>query len=213
VASEGFSAEQRIKVAGMFGWAKVRLVGTLVLSLLPGLLWGVPAQKKQNPDRPTLPDRMLGLPREDIEAYDSKAEPVARVTESLLRVNQTGWDLIHKYLPTLGTSSRGIEKEVHPEDAADGRFFARYANEDPSLSPMPLLCMIWSLSESQLSGRLKNLHDELVPAMTLEDYSAWNLDELRQAVDKWTQPATTAKGVKYRTPKIRLSFNPNNSRF
>ena len=190
----------------MVGWAKVRIAGTLVLSLLPGMAWGVPGQKKQNPDRPKLPYSMLGLHREDIDAYDSKAEPVARVTEALLRVNQTGWDLIHKYFPTLGTSPVGAEKKVHPEDPADRRFFASYANEDPSLSPMPLLCMIWSLPESQLSGPLKNLHDELVPTMALEDYPTWKLDELRKAVDKWTVPATTVKGVKYRTPKTNLSF-------
>jgi hypothetical protein len=102
----------------MVGWAKVRIAGTLVLSLLPGMAWGVPGQKKQNPDRPKLPYSMLGLHREDIDAYDSKAEPVARVTEALLRVNQTGWDLIHKYFPTLGTSPVGAEKKVHAEDPA-----------------------------------------------------------------------------------------------
>ena len=80
----------------MVGWAKVRIAGTLVLSLLPGMAWGVPGQEKQNPDRPTLAYQMLGLHCEDIDAYDSKAEPVARVTEAILRVNQTGWDLIHK---------------------------------------------------------------------------------------------------------------------
>jgi hypothetical protein len=192
----------------MVGWAKVRIAGTLVLSLLPGMAWGVPGQKKQNPDRPKLPYSMLGLHREDIDAYDSKAEPVARVTEALLRVNQTGWELIHKYFPTLGTSPVGAEKKVHPEDPADRRFFASYANEDPSLNPMPLLCMIWSLPESQLSGPLKNLHDELVPTMALEDYPTWKLDELRKAVDKLTVPATTVKGVKYRTPKTSLLFTP-----
>lgn len=190
----------------MVGWIKVRIVGTLILGLLAGSLWGVPAHKKQNPDRPTLPYSMLGLHREDIDAYDSKAEPVARVSEALLSVDQTGWGLIHKYYPTLGTSHEGPEKKVHPEDPADRRFFASYANEDPAFSPMPLLCMIWSLPESQLSGPLKNLHDELMPAMALEDYSVWKLDELRKAVDKLTDATATAKGVKYRTPKRRLSF-------
>ena len=190
----------------MVGWLKGRIAGTLVLGLLPSSLWGVPAQKKPNPDRPTLPYSMLGLHREDIEAYDSKAEPVARVSEALLRVDQTGWGLIHKYYPTLGTSHEGPEKKVHPEDPADRRFFASNANEDPAFSPMPLLCMIGSLPESQLSGPLKNLHDELVPAMALENYSIWKLDKLRQAVDELTDAAATVKGVKYRTPKRRLSF-------
>jgi hypothetical protein len=192
----------------MVGWVRVRIAGTLVLSLLPGVVWGVPAKKKQNPDRPTLPNRMLGPHREDIDAYDSKAEPVARVIEGLMRVNQTGWELIHKYFPTLGTSLAGPEKKVHPEDPADRRFFASFVNEDPALSPMPLLCMVWSLPESQLSGPLKNLHNELVPTMALEDYSTWKLDDLRKAVDKLTVPATTPKGVKYRTPKTSLSSMP-----
>ncbi len=157
----------------MLGWVRVRVAGALVLSLSCGWLWGVPSQKKENPDRPKLPYSMLGLHREDIDAYDSKAEPVARVTEALLVMNKTGWDLIHKYFPALGVSSVGTEKKVHPEDPADRRFFGNYANEDPILSPMPLLCMIWSLPESQLSGPLKSLHDELVPAMALQDFSAW----------------------------------------
>ncbi len=190
----------------MVGWPKIHVVESLVLVLLPGMVWGLPAQKKQDPDRPKLPYSMLGLHREDIDAYDSKAEPVARVTEALLKMNQTGWQLIHKYFPTLGVSSVETEKKVHPDDAADRRFFGNYTNEDPSLSPMPLLCMIWSLPESQLSGPLKNLHDELVAAMRLEDYSTWKLDDLRKATAALTETTSTIKSVKYRTPKTRLSF-------
>ena len=190
----------------MFVWVKVRIAGTLVLSILPGMVWGVPAQKKTNSERPRLPYNMLGLHREDIDAYDSKAEPAARASEALLAVNRIGWNMIHRYFPTLGTTHEGPEKKIHPEDPADRRFFASYANEDPAFSPMPLLCMIWSLPESQLSGPLKKLHDELVSAMALEDYSTWKPDELRTTVDKLTVPATTAKAVRYRTPKTRLSF-------
>ena len=190
----------------MVGWTKVRIASMLALSSLPASLWGVPAQKKPNPDRPTLPYSMLGLHREDIDAYDSKAEPVARVSEAILLENRTGWDLIHKYYPTLGTSREGPEKRVHPDDPADHRFFASFANEDPAFSPMPLLCMIGSLPESQLSGPLKSLHNELAPAIALEDYSSWKLDELRKAVDQLTDATATRKGVKYRTPKRRLSF-------
>ena len=190
----------------MLGWIKVRIAGMLIPILLPGVVWGVPAQKKPNPDRPTLPYSMLGPRRDDIDAYDSKAEPVARVNEALLSVDQTGWDLIHKYYPNLGTSREGPEKRVRPDDNAERRFFASFANEDPSFSPMPLLCMIWSLPGSQISGPLKNLHDELVPALALEDYSIWKLDELRKAVDKLTDATATVKGVKYRRPKGRLSF-------
>ena len=190
----------------MVGWIRVRVAGMLIAGLLPGVVWGVPAQKKPNPDRPTLPYSMLGPRRDDIDAYDSKAAPVARVSEALISVNQTGWELIHGYYPALGTSREGPEKRVHPDDPADHRFFASFANEDPSFSPMPLLCMIGSLPESQLSGPLKNLHNELAPAMALEDYSSWKLDELRKAVDKLTDATATRKGVKYRTPKRRLSF-------
>lgn len=190
----------------MFGWIKVSTAKLLVLGLLPGSVWGTPDQKKQNPDRPTLPYSMLGPRRDDVDAYDSKAEPVARATQALMKVNQTGWDLIHKYFPTLGISVAGLEKKVHPEDRADPRFFASFVNEDPAFSPIPLLCMVWSLPESQLSGPLKSLHDELMPAMALEDYSKWKLDELRRAVDKLTDTAATTKGVKYRLPKRRVSF-------
>src|ERR1035441_1242013 len=132
----------------MVGWLKGRIAGTLVLGLLPSSLWGVPAQKKPNPDRPTLPYSMLGLHREDIEAYDTKAEPVARVSEALLRVDQTGWGLIHKYSPTLGTSHEGPEKKVHPEDPADRRFFASNANEDLSFIPIPPLLLLCSIQFS-----------------------------------------------------------------
>jgi hypothetical protein len=190
----------------MVGWIKVRMAGMLALGLLPGSSWGAAAQKKKNPDRPTLPYVMLGPRRDDIDAYDSKAEPVARVSEALLKVDQTGWDLIHKYYPTLGTSREGPERRVHPDDPADRRFLASHANEDPNFSPVPLLCMVGSLPESQVSGPLKNLHDELVPAMAQEDYSTWKLDALRNAVDKLTDATATRKGVKYRTPKRRLSF-------
>jgi hypothetical protein len=99
-----------------------------------------------------------------------------------------------------------MEKRVHPDDAMDGRFFANDANEDAAFSPMPLLCVIWSLPASELSGRLKALHDQLAAAMTLEDYSTWKLDDLRNAVNSMTNSAKTTQGVKYRTPKPNLSF-------
>jgi hypothetical protein len=95
----------------MFGWIKVSIAGLLVLGLLLGSVWGVPAQKKQNPDRPTLPYSMLGPCRDDVDAYDSKAEPVARLTQALMKVNQTGWDLIHKYYPTFRYQRRRTRKE------------------------------------------------------------------------------------------------------
>jgi hypothetical protein len=63
------------------------------------------------------------------------------------------------------------EKKLHPGDPADARFLANFANEDPGYNPMPLLCMIWSLDESEVSGPLKKLRDQVAPAMTLEEYS------------------------------------------
>ncbi len=149
---------------------------------------------------------MMGLSRDELDAYDSKGEPVASTTASLTAVNYTGWELVHKYFPALGTSAEGTEKKVHPDDPMDGRFFADRLSEDASDSPMPLLCMVWSLPGSELAGRLRALHDELEPALELEDYSAWKLDALREAVSNMTDPAKTAQGVKYRRPKTRLSF-------
>ncbi len=164
---------------------------------------------------------MMGLQRQDIEAYDSKAEPVANATAALLAVNKTGWELIRRYFPSLGTPSAGAERlprtsdpELKPRDepdsnaqsSMDSHFVANYANEDAALSPIPLLCIVWSLPESEVSGRLKTLRQELTPAMMLDDYSVWKLNDLRKAVDGMTNPATTAQGVRYRTPKHDLSF-------
>lgn len=179
----------------------------LIAILLCGTLWAAPPQNsKKDPDRPTLPYGMLSPSREDLFIYDSKAEPVATVSGPLWVANRTGWELIRKYFPTLGTISEETAKKVHPGDPMDARFFGRVANEDVSLSPMPLLCMIWSLAENQVSGPLKNLRDELAPAMVLEDYSTWKSDQLRKAVEVLTEPGKTGKAVKYRRPKPRLSF-------
>ena len=71
---------------------------------------------------------------------------------------------------------------------------------------MPLLCMVWSLDESEVSGALEKLRRELATAMQLDNYSTWQLDALRKAADELTQPATSAQGVKYRAPKKNLSF-------
>lgn len=149
---------------------------------------------------------MMGLGHDELDAYDSKGEPVASATSALNAVNNTGWELIHKYFPALGTSPEGAEKRVHPDDPMDARIVAYRLSEDATDSPMPLLCAVWSLPDAGLSGRLKALHDELDPAMTLEDYSTWKLDALRTAVGDMTDPARTAQGVKYRRPKTKLSF-------
>jgi len=149
---------------------------------------------------------MLPASSLDFQMYDSLAEPVAAVSLSLRLVDRKGWEVIHKYFPILGTVSEGKEKRVHPADPTDSRFYGRRAEEDAALSPMPLLCMIWSLPASEVSGPLKKLHDEVAPAMMLEDYSNWKPDELGKAVDALTEPAKTNKGVRYRRPKPRLSF-------
>ncbi len=164
------------------------------------------SKEKKSGDRPRLPYNMMGLSRDELDAYDSKAEPVAGATAALIAVNNSGWELIHKYFPALGTSPEGAEKKIHPEDPMNARIVAYRLSEDATDSPMPLLCAVWSLPVSALSGRLKALHDELDPAMALEDYSTWKLDALRAAVSDLTDPAKTAQGVKYRRPKTKLSF-------
>ncbi len=179
----------------------------LVLILACGRILGLPPQKsKKQPDRPKLPYGMLSPSREDLAIYDSKAQPVATITGSLTTVNRTGWEMITKYFPALGTESPETEKRIHPEDPTDSRFFAHVANEAPALSPMPLLCMIWSLADADMSGPLKKLHDEVAPAMGVDDYSTWKLNDLRNAVNNWTEPARTPKGVKFRRAKPGLSF-------
>lgn len=149
---------------------------------------------------------MMGLGQDEIDAYNSKAEPIATTTAALVAVDRTGWDLIHKYFPGVGTAPGGSEKKVHPEDSMDARFYANYLNEDATFSPVPLLSAIWSMPGSELSGRLKSLHDELESALPVEDYSTWKLDALREAVNVMTAATKTAQGVKYRKPKASLSF-------
>ncbi len=181
-------------------------LGTLAISLAAGPASRALSPEDKNRDRPKLPYNMMGLQREEIEAYESKAEPVAAATAALVAVNRSGWEMIHKYFPAVGVDSTGPERKVHPDQPMDAHFFAAYASEDAVFSPMPLLCAVWSLPESELSGRLKALHDVLAPAMTLENYSEWKLDDLRNGVNKLTNPAKTAQGVKYRTPKPNLQF-------
>ena len=149
---------------------------------------------------------MMGLQRDDIDAYDSKSEPVAQATAALVAMNNAGWTVIRKYFPQLGNVSAGPERRVDPGKQTDNRFFAAYATEDVAFSPIPLLCMVWSLPEPELSGRLKAFHEEIAPAMVVEDYSTWTLDDLRKSIDSMTNPAKTVQGTKYRTPKSNLSF-------
>lgn len=173
---------------------------TLALPVMAG------SQKNKNSERPKLPYNMMGLDRGEIDAYDSKAEPVAEATAALVAMDRTGWDLVRKYYPGLGTDPDGLEKRVNPADPADGRFFARYANEDATFSPIPLLSAVASLPPAQLSGRLLALHNQAAQALPLNHDSQWTLDTVRQEVDSMTTAAKTAQGVKYRTPKTHLSF-------
>src|SRR5579863_2298965 len=104
-------------------------MGTLKTLAVLFLIFGVPGAASpadKNSDRPKLPYNMMGLRRQDIDAYESKAEPVAVATAALLALNQAGWDAIHKYFPALGTGSEGIEKRVHTDDRTDSRFSANY---------------------------------------------------------------------------------------
>jgi hypothetical protein len=186
--------------------AKSVSAGCVFIVGLPILLFAAPGQKKQDSERPTLPYQMLGLHQEDIDSYDSKAEPVAAATAATLTANRAGWQLVRKYFPDLGINAVEREWAAHPQDNEDRRFLAQYANEGPGFSPVPLLSMIWSLPSEKLSDGLKSLQEEVATASTLEDYSTWKLDELRKHVSDWTEPATTLKGVKYRRPKPRLTF-------
>lgn len=176
----------------------------LVLALTRPAIAG--SQTAKNSDRPKLPYNMMGLGHDELDAYDSKGEPVAAAAAALVAMDRTGWELIRKHYPALGIDSEGAKKAVNPQDPSDSRFYANYANEDATFSPVPLLSAIASLPPAQLSGHLLALHDEAAQAVVVDDYSQWQLAKLRQEVDSMTTAAKTVQGVKYRTPKARLSF-------
>jgi hypothetical protein len=141
----------------------------------------------------------------DIEAYDSKAEPVANVTSALVVMNLSGWQLLHKYLPRLnggGEPENGKARRT----LFDGRFEADHASEDALNSPVPLLSVVASLPDDELSGHLKALHRAVVEAIGEVNYSAWTTPRLRAAVDSLTSTAKTAKGVRYSRAKGNLSL-------
>ncbi len=164
------------------------------------------SQNSSQSERPKLPYNMMGLGHDEIDAYDSKAEPVADATAALVAMNRTGWELIHENFPRMGAESAGEAKRVHPEDPMDAHFFASYANEDATFSPIPLLSAIASLPASEVSVRLRTIHDEAVQAITPDSFSEWKLEDLRRRVESLTNAAKTTQGVKYRTPKSGLSF-------
>jgi hypothetical protein len=97
-------------------------------------------------ERPQLPRYFTALDPISAGVYDLKAEPVARILEAVRVMNLRGWETIRIYFPALGTFSEDAEPRVSPHDMDDRRFFARFANEDPGRSPMPLVSMILSLS-------------------------------------------------------------------
>jgi hypothetical protein len=157
-------------------------------------------------ERPQLPRYFTALDPISAGVYDLKAEPVARILEAVRVMNLRGWETIRIYFPALGTFSEDAEPRVSPHDMDDRRFFARFANEDPGRSPMPLVSMILSLSPAEVSGQLASLQEELLRATKLENYDNWKQDELRAEIEKLTQQQTTVRGVKYRAPKRQLTF-------
>lgn len=156
--------------------------------------------------RPTLPHKLSAPKPDDLDAYNNKAVPVANVTAALASVNFTGWKLLRKYFPALGTDSEAAKAKGHSAHSIAPEFFANYLSEDAMRSPVPLLSAIWSIPESQLSGSLKRLHEELQAAMLDEDYSKWSEFLLSEGVYELTYPARTVQGVEHRIPRTNLSF-------
>ena len=175
-----------------------------MLIALPSGAAALPNDKHS--DRPKLPYNMMGIGRDELDAYDSKAEPVAAATAALVAMNRTGWELIHKYFPRVSGVAADTETQAHPADSLDTRLQSNQFSEDAESSPIPLLSAVWSLPETELSGRLKGLHDEVAGAMPLENYSQWKLEQLRDTVNGLTDWTRTAQGTRYRKPKNNLSF-------
>ena len=113
---------------------------------------------------------------------------------------------ITKYYPELGKRSDDSSSSVNPTNPEDRRIHAKFVNEDPGRSPIPLVAMICSLDANEVSGRLKALRDELLETTRLEDYSTWTADRFTQAIRELTFVQTSEKGVKYRAAKRTLSF-------
>ena len=180
------------------------LVLTAAASFAALLVIAASADQKSS-DRPALPYGFIKLDPVATEAYDSKAEPVARVVTALDLTYRRGWETIEKYFPELGIPAER-EIPINPSDASDHRFAAQLATEDPGRSPTALVMMICSLDPSAVSGKLKSLRDELVDATNLPDYSMWTLHDLRHATDALTQERTNFAGVKYRAPRAGLSY-------
>ncbi len=182
------------------------VVSTLLVSfLLTGSALRAAAQSTKA-ERPQLPFGFTALSPVEVGIYDSKAEPSAEILQAINVMTLRGWETIRKYYPELGVVSENASRSVNPGDPEDRRFFAAFVTEDPGRSPMPLVSMICSLDASEVSGRLKELRDELLEAMRIEDYSTWPADRLGQSIHELTQVQTTEKGVKYRAPKRTLSF-------
>jgi len=76
--------------ARCFSCRRLINLGTLAVSLLAYPVFCTSLQEDKDRDRPKLPYNMMGIQRQEIDAYDSKAEPVANATAALLAVNKTG---------------------------------------------------------------------------------------------------------------------------
>ncbi len=87
------------------------ILPTLAINLLACQISVASSPQDKNRERPKLPYNMMGLQREEIEAYESKAEPVGDATAALVALNKTGWDMIHRYFPALGREATSEETE------------------------------------------------------------------------------------------------------
>ena len=177
----------------------------LSLVLCGTALWGA-SQNSNNPDRPQVPFGFTALSPVEVGIYNSKAEPAVEAVQAASAMTLKAWETIQKYYPALGSAAENASVSIDPRNPEDQRFLATFATEDPGRSPIPLVSMICSLDANEVSGRLKSLRDELLEAITVEDYSQWKADQLEQAIREMTRVRTTEKGVKYRAPKPTLSL-------
>jgi hypothetical protein len=171
------------------------------------LALGTDAKKSSQADRPQLPWGVTALNPIQTGAYDSKGQAPAEILGALSEVTLRGWAVIWKYYPQLGVKPESGSVSVKPADAADRRFYAPFANEDPGRSPVPLISMICSLEPGEVSGRLVALRAELLEGIKTDDYTQWNVEQLRQGVHELTRDAATSNGVKYRLAKKPLTLN------
>jgi hypothetical protein len=173
--------------------------------VVAGALHVTAQNQPKTTDRPMVPYGFVKLDPISAGVYDSKGEPAARAITALDMMYRKGWESITKYFPGLGTPTEK-EAPADPRDPENHRFIAQLVSEDTGRSPTPIIMMICSLKSTDVAGPLKGLHDELIDAIAVPDYSSWSLEQLRVATDALTQPRTNNRGVKYRAPKPKLSY-------